>query len=35
MTCPACGVENPLEHRFCMGCGASLARSCPSCGTEA
>jgi adenylate cyclase len=33
--CASCGTENPVEARFCMGCGAKLARRCPGCGTEA
>ncbi len=24
--CPECGHENPVEARFCMGCGQSLTR---------
>src|SRR2546423_2994811 len=35
INCGACGTENPSGARFCMSCGAALARSCPSCGTEA
>ncbi|HEY5659643.1 MAG TPA: adenylate/guanylate cyclase domain-containing protein [Gaiellaceae bacterium] len=30
--CVNCGVENPSGARFCGGCGASLARTCPACG---
>jgi class 3 adenylate cyclase/tetratricopeptide (TPR) repeat protein len=30
--CPRCDHENPLGARFCMHCGASLARSCAGCG---
>jgi class 3 adenylate cyclase/tetratricopeptide (TPR) repeat protein len=33
--CATCGTENPAEARFCMACGAKLARRCPSCGAEA
>jgi class 3 adenylate cyclase/tetratricopeptide (TPR) repeat protein len=30
MTCPSCGTENRPEARFCLGCGAGLARVCPN-----
>ncbi len=30
MTCPNCGSENRPEARFCLGCGAGLARVCPN-----
>ena len=30
MICPSCGTENRAEARFCVGCGAALARSCPN-----
>jgi len=30
--CPRCDHESPLAARFCMHCGASLARSCAGCG---
>jgi class 3 adenylate cyclase/tetratricopeptide (TPR) repeat protein len=30
--CAACGTENPVSKKFCRGCGASLAATCPSCG---
>jgi class 3 adenylate cyclase/tetratricopeptide (TPR) repeat protein len=30
--CVACGTENPSSKRFCRGCGAPLAATCPSCG---
>ncbi|MEP7060296.1 MAG: zinc-ribbon domain-containing protein, partial [Actinomycetota bacterium] len=33
--CPACGVENQADARFCMSCGAPLPRVCPSCGAPA
>ncbi len=32
MTCTACGTENEAGRKFCMECGAPLARMCPSCG---
>ena len=35
MRCAACGVENPPGSKFCLGCGAALARRCPHCGTAA
>ncbi|MEA2313383.1 MAG: hypothetical protein QOI03_75, partial [Solirubrobacteraceae bacterium] len=35
VNCPQCGEVNPASARFCMACGASLARNCPSCGVEA
>src|SRR4249920_1314679 len=31
--CAACGTENGPGHKFCMECGAALARACPTCGT--
>ncbi len=34
MTCASCGRDNRADSRFCLGCGASLARGCPSCGRE-
>ena len=30
MTCPSCGTENRPEARFCLSCGAGLARVCPN-----
>jgi len=33
MRCPACGGENPDGSKFCLECGAALARACPTCGT--
>ena len=33
MNCAACGTENDAGRKFCMECGAPLARPCPSCGT--
>jgi class 3 adenylate cyclase/tetratricopeptide (TPR) repeat protein len=33
--CPACGAENPVDHRFCGACGAPLDVLCPSCGGAA
>lgn len=40
--CTSCGVENPDDSRFCMGCGNAIAagkespgRKCPGCGAEA
>jgi class 3 adenylate cyclase/tetratricopeptide (TPR) repeat protein len=35
MTCPNCGTENVGGAKFCVECGAALARACPSCGTSA
>ena len=32
--CPACGMEDVAELRFCQGCGAGLVRLCPECGQE-
>ena len=32
--CPACGVENGREARFCVGCGRGLFAGCPECGRE-
>lgn len=29
---PTCGLANPEGFRFCGACGATLTRSCPSCG---
>jgi len=30
VTCSACGTENRPEARFCLNCGAGLARVCPN-----
>jgi class 3 adenylate cyclase/tetratricopeptide (TPR) repeat protein len=35
VTCPSCGTENVAGAKFCVECGAALARACPSCGTPA
>ena len=32
MRCCDCGFGNPEGARFCAGCGARLAQSCPACG---
>ena len=32
MHCSDCGFGNPEGARFCAGCGARLAQSCPACG---
>ena len=32
MTCGNCGAESRSERRFCLRCGAALARPCPTCG---
>ena len=32
MRCSDCGFDNPEGARFCAGCGARLAESCPACG---
>jgi class 3 adenylate cyclase/tetratricopeptide (TPR) repeat protein len=34
MKCPRCGHEIPLQSKFCLECGARLARSCAACGTD-
>ncbi len=34
MQCPACHAENPDKARFCLECGAKLARACANCGAE-
>jgi len=34
MLCASCGCENREGATFCIGCGASLALSCPVCGKE-
>jgi hypothetical protein len=34
MQCPQCQHENPPQSKFCLDCGARLARKCPSCGIE-
>jgi class 3 adenylate cyclase/tetratricopeptide (TPR) repeat protein len=34
MICAACRHENPERAKFCLECGAKLARSCSACGTE-
>jgi class 3 adenylate cyclase/tetratricopeptide (TPR) repeat protein len=33
MICGSCGAENREGRKFCVQCGAGLARGCPSCGT--
>jgi hypothetical protein len=30
MFCPRCGVRQPEDHRFCVGCGALLPRELPA-----
>ncbi len=34
MRCPRCQQDNPAQARFCMKCGAKLARSCGRCHAE-
>ena len=34
MICSSCTQSNPIEARFCNGCGAPLARRCSRCDTE-
>jgi class 3 adenylate cyclase/tetratricopeptide (TPR) repeat protein len=34
MKCPRCQHENPSRAKFCLECGARLARGCSQCGTE-
>ena len=34
MRCPRCQQDNPAQARFCVTCGAKLARSCGQCRTE-
>ena len=34
MRCPECETECPEQAKFCMACGARLARACPECGTK-
>jgi class 3 adenylate cyclase len=34
MNCSNCGRDNPAGARFCLSCGAALARHCPSCAGE-
>ena len=34
MRCSTCGTENEPGRKFCLECGADLARSCPACGTS-
>jgi predicted ATPase/class 3 adenylate cyclase len=34
MRCPACDSENPENARFCIGCGAALAKRCAACATD-
>jgi len=29
--CAACGSENAAGKKFCIRCGAAIARTCPSC----
>ena len=33
MRCSACSTENPPQAKFCLECGAPLARRCSACGT--
>ena len=32
--CPACHASNPLDRKFCKGCGESLRVKCEECGGE-
>ena len=34
MECPGCRRENPVDARFCMGCGRALANACAACGAD-
>lgn len=34
MKCTRCQQENPLQAKFCLGCGIALAIKCAKCGTE-
>lgn len=34
MVCHNCATNNPVEARYCLGCGQPLSRSCPNCATE-
>ena len=34
MQCPQSQHENEPQSKFCVDCGARLARKCPSCGIE-
>ena len=34
MHCADCGTDNPPTAKFCKGCGAALARTCPGCGAS-
>ena len=34
LTCPSCQRENPVNRRFCGGCGQGLREICPQCGGE-
>src|SRR5262249_17300070 len=34
MQCSSCGEQNRDDSRFCLQCGARLARRCPSCGRD-
>ena len=33
VNCAACGTSNEVGRKFCMECGAPLARACPACGS--
>ncbi len=33
-TCPSCRHKNPIEAKFCSGCGTRLSLTCTHCGTE-
>src|SRR5512139_961937 len=32
--CPACGIENRANSKFCLECGSRFALSCPQCSAE-
>ena len=34
MRCPKCNSDNPVNHRFCSACGASLTLTCSNCDFE-
>ena len=34
VACPSCRTENPLRAKFCLECGATMARRCASCGSQ-
>jgi predicted nucleic acid-binding Zn ribbon protein len=32
LPCSSCGKDNEAGRKFCIECGAPMARGCPACG---